>query len=150
MLMTRSILHVIAFAAAAGCGASSGRLAADANAGGGTTSNPSACIDTVVSGNNDLSHVRGGVITYNLRDAQEQLQIFTSKPDGSERRQLTTDGQNGLAAWSPDGRQLTFMAIRTNGPFIGVMNADGSNQQLFAADGISPDWSPDGRLIAFS
>src|SRR5712692_2208165 len=98
MLMTRSILHLIAFATAAGCGASSGRLAADASAGGGTT--PSACIDTVVSGNNDLSHVRGGVIAYNLRDAQGQLQIFTSKPDGSERRQLTTDGQNGLADWS--------------------------------------------------
>jgi TolB protein len=117
---------------------------------GATTPNLGACIDTVVSGDNDLSHVQGGVIAFTLRDAQGQLQIFTAKPDGSELRQLTAEGQNGLAAWSRDGKQLAFMAIRVNGAFIGVMNADGSNQRLFAAGGQAPDWFPDGRLIAFS
>ncbi|KAF0246142.1 MAG: hypothetical protein FD180_973 [Planctomycetota bacterium] len=109
-----------------------------------------ALTDAVDSGHNDLSRVKGGVIAFGLRDAKGRLQIFVAKPDGSERRQLTSEGQNGLADWSPDGKRLTFMAIRENGPFIGVMNADGSNQQLIAARGISPDWSPDGRLIAFS
>jgi TolB protein len=117
---------------------------------GGGTPVLDACIDTVVSGNNDLSHVRGGVIAFGLRDVAGKMQIFTAKPDGTKLRQLTSEGQNGLADWSPDGRQLAFMAIRANGPSIGVMNADGSNPQLFAAGGVAPDWSPDGRLIAFS
>jgi len=109
-----------------------------------------ALTDSVDSGRNDLSHVKGGVIAFGLRDAKGHLQIWVAKPDGSERRQLTSEGQNGLADWSPDGKKLTFMAIRENGPFIGVMNADGSNQKLFAAGSLSPDWSPDGRFIAFS
>lgn len=144
--MTRSILYVIAgVALATGCASH-----AAAPPDGGTTPTPNACIDAVVSGNNDLSHVKGGVIAFGLRDSQGQLQIVVAKPDGSGQRQLTSEGQNGLADWSPDGKQLTFMAIRATGAFIGTMNADGSNQQLFAAGGISPDWSPDGRLIAFS
>jgi TolB protein len=134
-------------AAPAGCGGASNLFAAKTTD---AAPNPGACIDTVVSGNNDLSHVQGGVIAFTLRDAQGQLQIFTAKPDGSGLRQLTSEGQNGLAAWSRDGKQLAFMAIRANGAFIGVMNADGSNQRLFAAGGQAPDWSPDGRLIAFS
>jgi WD40-like Beta Propeller Repeat len=111
---------------------------------------PDACIDTVVSGNNDLSHVMGGSIAFGLRDVSGQMQIFTAKPDGSDLRQLTSEGQNGLADWSPDGRQLAFMAIRADGNSIGVMNADGSNPQLFAAGGVAPDWSPDRTKILFS
>jgi Tol biopolymer transport system component len=42
------------------------------------------------------------------------------------------------------------MAIRADGNSIGVMNADGSNPQLFAAGGVAPDWSPDRTKILFS
>ena len=138
-----------------------------------TTPTPNVCIDTVVSGNNDLSHVKGGVIAFTLQDTAGQLQIFTAKPDGSELRQLTSEGQNGLADWSPDGKQLTFMAIRAGAYFIGVMNADGwsgiENKygQVWSmhADGTAstqlthetqhsnnddPSWSPDGTKILFS
>jgi TolB protein len=108
------------------------------------------CVDDVVSSRNDLSHVRGGVIAYQLRDAQGHLQIHTSNPDGTQDKQLTADGDNGLPAWSRDGKRIAFMASRATGPYIGVMNADGSDQRLFAMGGQAPDWSPDGRLIAFS
>lgn len=117
---------------------------------GATTPTTGSCTDTVVSGTNDVSHVKGGVIAFNLRDPQGQLQIFVANPDGTGKRQLTTEGNSGLADWSPDGKQLTFMAIRDNRHSIGVMNADGSNQQLYAFDALAPDWSPDGRLIAFA
>jgi len=115
-----------------------------------TTAPANLCVDTVVSAQNDLSHVKGGVIAFGRRDPQGNLQIFTAKPDGSELRQLTFEGQSGLADWSPDGKRLTFMAMRAGGSFIGVMDADGSHAQFFADGGVAPDWSPDGSLIAFA
>lgn len=111
---------------------------------------PNACVDVVVSGTNDLGHVRGGVIAFTRRDAAGNLQIFTANPDGSNQTQLTSDGENGLPAWSRDGKRIAFMAFRGSDQFIGVMNDDGSNQQLLASGGKAPDWSPDGAHIAYS
>jgi Tol biopolymer transport system component len=91
-----------------------------------------------------------GSIALCLRDAKGQLQIFTINPDGSQKRQLTFEGQNGLAAWSRDGKKIVFMSIRgPSGAQIFTMNADGSNQKL-VTDGAAPDWSPDGKKILFS
>ncbi len=97
--------------------------------------------------NENLSDAKS-LIALTLRDAGGKLQIFTISPDGANRKQLTFDGDNGRPDWSPDGKKIVFMSIRS-GVGIWVMNEDGSSQQ-FLAEGVAPDWSPDGKKIAFT
>ena len=57
-----------------------------------------------------------GLIALTLRDAEGRLQIFTIHPDGTGRKQLTSEGQSGIPTWSHDGRRIAFMSIRTTTP----------------------------------
>jgi TolB protein len=89
------------------------------------------------------------LIALTLRDQNGKLQIFTITPDGTNKTQLTFEGDNGRPDWSPDGRKITFNSMRDGKLWVAVMDADGSNQQLLV-EGAAPDWSPDGQQIAFS
>jgi len=93
--------------------------------------------------------VRNGLIALTLRDQNGKLQIFTITPDGTNRKQLSFDGDNGRPDWSPDGRRIAFNAKRNGKVWVAVMDADGSNQKLLV-EGAAPDLSPDGKQIAFS
>jgi TolB protein len=88
-------------------------------------------------------------IALTLRDQNDKLQIFTINSDGTNRKQLTFEGDNGRPDWSPDGRRITFNARRDGKFWVAVMDADGLNQQLLV-EGAAPDWAPDGKQIAFS
>lgn len=77
----------------------------------------------------------------------------------SKPTNLTNDGPaftEGAPAWSPDGKQIVFMAApqgSTDNDIV-LMNADGSNRQTLVhvdkTNNIRPRWSPDGKYIAFS
>jgi TolB protein len=97
---------------------------------------------------NKPSNDQPGLIALSLRDQNGKLQVFTINADGTNRKQLTFDGESGRPDWSPDGKKIICMSIR-NGAGIWIMNADGTNQQ-FLAEGVAPDWSPDGKKIAFT
>jgi Tol biopolymer transport system component len=54
-------------------------------------------------------------------------EVFTARPDGSDRRNLTRNALNDWGpAWSPDGRRIAYCSGIENRYEIYVMNADGS------------------------
>ena len=50
----------------------------------------------------------------------------------SNLKQLTTEGKNGEAYFSPDGKRVIFQSVRGANPYYQMytMNADGSNQKM--------------------
>jgi Tol biopolymer transport system component len=75
--------------------------------------------------------------------------IYSIRPDGSDRRQLTTDTRSHSPRWSPNGRLIAFHRAGD----IWVMRADGSAAHQVTsgpANDINPSWSPDGGQLVFS
>src|SRR5688572_8532508 len=83
---------------------------------------------------------------------RDQLHIFRIDPDGSNRVQLTSDGDNYTPAASADGRYIVFASNR-NGPFnIWRTNTeDGSDllQLTFNDGNYYPSVSPDNQWVAY-
>ena len=82
--------------------------------------------------------------------------IWLMRADGTQRRQVTTDGFDVEPVWSPDGLQLAFARLidDANGvAAVYVVNRDGTglHEVVPPTAGLEhPDWSPDGRWITFN
>lgn len=90
-----------------------------------------------------------------VSDRRGPYEVWVMAADGSGQRPLTSVGQNGGPSWSPDGTQIVFHSERDYpGGYqasIYLMGADGSRQRrLVDSNGDYPDWSHDGRWIAFA
>lgn len=71
-------------------------------------------------------------------------QIFTIKPDGTELKQLTTDGNNEEPSFSPDGRYIVFSSDRNRIKSIYLMRTNGENQKRITPGNMEcfgPRWS---------
>jgi Tol biopolymer transport system component len=94
----------------------------------------------------------------------EPYQLFVVNADGSDRRVLMKDPSGdgpGAPAWSPDGTRIAFASERDEpnpgrcrqcNSDIYVVNVDGTGLERLTHDPTaesSPDWSPDGKRIAF-
>lgn len=85
-----------------------------------------------------------------------ELALWSSKIDGSDRIQLSEPGamEAALPRWSPDGRQIVFMARTQNTDwraYLVAANGQGLRELVpGAAAGIDPNWSPDGKSIVLS
>jgi TolB protein len=79
--------------------------------------------------------------------------IITINPDGTDKRLVITIGEARAAAlspvWSPDGTRIAYITYSTQGRFLYVINADGTDNRLITNDALEPTWSPDGTRIAF-
>jgi dipeptidyl aminopeptidase/acylaminoacyl peptidase len=93
--------------------------------------------------------------TSNRHDVNGYVQVYLMDADGSNQTRLTfASGNDGEAAWSPDGTKIAFDTNRSPAPGneqrIWVMDADGSNPiMLTTFNSGRPSWSPDGTKIAF-
>ncbi len=92
---------------------------------------------------------QSGLIALTLRDQSGKLQVFTISPDGTGKKQLTFEGENGRPDWSPDGKRIVYISITSGGVWLTVMDVNGLNKKLLT-EGVAPDWSPDGKQIAFT
>jgi TolB protein len=90
-------------------------------------------------------------IAFNL--TTNNADIYTSKADGSDMRQLTNNAASDLEpSWSAAAGRIAFASYRDGNGEIYVMDEAGLGQTRLttnAAHDYMPSWSPDGRRIAF-
>jgi TolB protein len=81
-------------------------------------------------------------------------QVYTMNRDGSAVKRLSYVSSNYCTSpsWSPKGDKIAFVCRADAGFQLFVTNADGGEalQLTSAGDNEDPDWSPDGRYLAFS
>ena len=83
----------------------------------------------------------------------DRLELYTSKPDGTDLRQLTHNGAyNAEATVSPDGRWIIFTSTRDGDIELYVMRTDGTQVRRLTRrvgyDG-GAFFSPDGKQIVW-
>lgn len=96
----------------------------------------------------------GRRIVYDGFDDDGRLQVYTLAVDAPDATitQLTTDGDNGKAVWSPDATRIAFLSTRDGQREVYVMAADGRDQvNVTNHPGLDvlPAWSSDGARLAF-
>ena len=100
----------------------------------------------------------GGVIVYTHGEESGTDLFATTVFDRGPARRITVGrgSDNTSPTFSPDGRRLAFTSGRLGHPEIYISDADGTNVQWLTSYSTgdqnyrsNPDWSPDGRLIAY-
>ncbi len=74
--------------------------------------------------------------------------IYVIDPDGTNRKQLTSDERDQGPVWSPDSTRIAYSHGVTD-PGIFVTELDGSGQRVLTWHGHDPSWSPDGTQVAY-
>jgi TolB protein len=96
----------------------------------------------------------GAQIAFSSSMRSGDPEIFSADATGSNPRRLTEfKGSDVSPVWNPKTNgQIAWVSGRSHLPQIFVMDADGSNVQQLTTEGyaVSPSWSPNGQLLAFS
>ncbi len=101
----------------------------------------------------------GNQVAFALRGS-ENSGIYMTMAGGEKPLRLTSNWTDCCPKWSPDGRQIAFVRRSQEGIDIYVIPAlGGTEHRLWSARFTLPpawtsgrflDWSPDGRVVAFS
>jgi TolB protein len=99
----------------------------------------------------------GNTLVY-AREGELGSDLFSIALSGGSPQQLTVGRGtlNSNPTLSPDGRRIVFVTGRLGPPELYIMDADGTDQKVLTDYDFSeknyrsdPDWSPDGRLVAY-
>jgi TolB protein len=93
----------------------------------------------------------GTEIVFCMRTPRGDSDVFISKLDGSNRRNISNNpALDTSPTWSPSGKQIAYISGLPGQ--IYVCDTDGSNLRKISKEGGDSDsvsWSPDGKLLAF-
>ena len=93
------------------------------------------------------------VRTYDIEANRGTSQVYLLDLEQGGRRQLTSQGSNFQARWSPDGKRIALLSTRNGAPQVFVLPTDGGEaRQVTAVDGgvSNMAWSPTGDHFSFT
>jgi Tol biopolymer transport system component len=96
-----------------------------------------------------------GSAIYYLSGAPQRHAVWSVRPDGTERRQVTSGPRDGAFAISPDSKSIAWASLdaRTNAWGLWTMPAAGGARRRIATSPSVLDhvvWTPDGKSILFT
>jgi TolB protein len=105
-----------------------------------------------------VSPTRSRIAFYGTRRGALRVPLYVADADGGGKRVLVREAfidrpeYASVPAWSPDGRMIAFLSVRSHNQDIYVLDLDTNATQRVTrhpADDREPAWSPDGRRIAY-
>jgi Tol biopolymer transport system component len=152
LLGTLPLLAVGSGATASGPGAPQNGLIAVRGGEGITIVDPRAETAVLVPKSEDLSEPAwspDGTLLAVTSWADEGDDVYTMKPDGSERTLVLRNAYS--PSWSPDGSRLVVVRDDETGSSLAIADPDGTDAIPLkgTADASVPKWSPDGNSIAY-